>query len=89
MINQILKQVKENKKYKTIADSVVKKEIQNYLKSKLPSRKNKGITKQDIKNLGYNSIKILILYFGIFFLVERDYFIASFGEWHRFLALSW
>ena len=47
MINQILKQVKENKKYKTIADSVVKKEIEKYLKNK----KIREITKQDIKQI--------------------------------------
>jgi hypothetical protein len=47
MIQEILKQVKENKKYKTISDSVVKKEIQDYLKS----NKIEKITKQDIKNI--------------------------------------
>jgi len=47
MIQEILKQIKENKKYKTIADSVVKKEIQQYLKS----NQIKKIIKQDIKNI--------------------------------------
>ena len=47
MIQEILKQIKENKKYKTIADSVVEKEIQKYLES----NKIKKITKQDIKNI--------------------------------------
>ncbi|HJX50692.1 MAG TPA: hypothetical protein VJ438_04475, partial [Candidatus Nanoarchaeia archaeon] len=47
MMQEILGQVKKNKKYKTIADGVVKKEIQNYLKS----NKIKKITKQDIKNI--------------------------------------
>lgn len=47
MLQEILRQVKENKKYKTITDSVVKKEIQDYLKS----NKIKKITKQDIKNI--------------------------------------
>ena len=47
MIQEILRKVKENKKNKTLADSIVKKEIQNYLKH----QKIKEITKQDIKNI--------------------------------------
>jgi len=47
MIQEILRKVKENKKYKTLADDIVKKEIQNYLKT----NKIKEITKQDIKNI--------------------------------------
>lgn len=47
MIQEILRQIKENKKYKNLADSIVKKEIQKYLKS----NKIKKITKQDIKNI--------------------------------------
>jgi len=50
MMSEILKQVKENKKYKTLADSIVEKEIQNYLKSK-QIKNIKEITKQDIKNI--------------------------------------
>jgi hypothetical protein len=47
MIQEILRKIKENKKYKTLADSIVKKEIQNYLKK----NKIKEITKQDIKQI--------------------------------------
>ena len=46
-LQEILRQVKENKKYKTFADSVVKKEIDKYIKQK----KVKEITKQDIKKI--------------------------------------
>ena len=54
MINKILQQVKANKKYKTIADSVVKTEINVYLKShqiKMNKENSNQINKQDIKNI--------------------------------------
>lgn len=50
MIQEILKKIKENKKYKNLSDIVVKKEIQNYFKNQKPN-KTENITKQDIKNI--------------------------------------
>jgi len=47
MFNQILQKIKANKKYKTIADSVVKKEIKIYLKS----NPNATTDKQTIKEI--------------------------------------
>jgi len=47
MIQEILRKIKENKKYKTISDNIIENEIKNYLKS----NKIKEITKSDIKNI--------------------------------------
>ena len=41
MEEKLLQKVKANKKYKTISDEIVLREINNYLKSHLSSRKNK------------------------------------------------
>ena len=61
MIRKILEKVKANKKYKTIADSVVEKEIEKYLKSnqiEINKRNINQISKQDIKNIRANLHKI-------------------------------
>jgi 16S rRNA (guanine(1405)-N(7))-methyltransferase len=50
MIDQILRQVKENKKYKTIADAVVITEIKKYLNSQ-QIKNFEEITKEDIKKI--------------------------------------
>jgi hypothetical protein len=47
LINNLLKEIKSNKKYKTISDEVILNEINNYLKKK-PIIK---ITKQDVKEI--------------------------------------
>ncbi len=46
-INQILTEVKKNRKYKSISDEIVLKEINNYQNS----NKNNKITKQSIKDI--------------------------------------
>lgn len=50
MVYQIINQVKKNKKYKTISDSIVRKEIEKYLESN-KIKKIEEITRDDIKNI--------------------------------------
>jgi len=51
LTNQLLKKIKSNKKYKNIADSVVKKEIKEYLKSNPNAAKETKPSKQTIKEI--------------------------------------
>jgi len=62
MEEKLLQKVKANKKYKTISDEIVRKEIKDYLKSHLSSRKNKEITKQDIKEIRKNLHRVYSSY---------------------------
>ncbi|MEK6935837.1 MAG: hypothetical protein AABW67_03550 [Nanoarchaeota archaeon] len=62
MEEKLLQKVKANKKYKTISDEIVLREINNYLKSHLSSRKNKEITEQDIKNIRKNLHRVYSSY---------------------------
>ena len=48
MLNQILKKIKESKKYKNISEEVLINEIQDYLKTH-PNKKQ--IKKQDLKEI--------------------------------------
>lgn len=58
MIDNILQEVKKNKKYKTIDDSIVKLAIKEHFNNKIP----KTIKKQDIKNIRANLHKTYSLY---------------------------
>lgn len=51
LINTILNQVKDNKKYRTISDDVIITEIKNYLKSNQEIIKKNKIDKQIIKDI--------------------------------------
>lgn len=49
--DEILNQVKDNKKYRTISDEIVMQEIDNYLKKNPNERLNKSMIKEIRKNL--------------------------------------